>query len=141
MLESDLTTANLGSYEPVIDLARWKKDNVLDILYQPVTGHGYTAPANTASQVGVLEWNAAAYFKQSPALRLALTNLNQNAVLSFRSQPSWGYRLWAATNLTDWSMVGTTNGTGGDLQFIQTNGGVGVRRFWRLELKEGGFFQ
>jgi len=134
----DLTTNNFGSYEPVIDQTRWARDNNLHILYQPVTGHGYTAPANTASPVGVLEWNAAAYFKQSPALHLMLTNENQNVLISFHSQPSWGYRLWSATNFTDWNAVGTSNGTGGDIQFVQTNG-VDPKRFWRLELKEGGF--
>ena len=45
----DLTTDNLGSYEPVIDLARWQRDNVLDLVYLACDGEGYTDPGNTAS--------------------------------------------------------------------------------------------
>ena len=68
----DLTTDNLGNYEPVIDLARWQRDNVLDIVYQASDGEGYTAPANNASPIGVLEWNDAAYFNYHPDAATAL---------------------------------------------------------------------
>jgi hypothetical protein len=63
-----LTTDNLGSYEPVIDLARWQRDNMLDILYQASSGQGYAPPANTASPIGVLEWDATAYFSHHPEM-------------------------------------------------------------------------
>ena len=63
-----LTTDNLGNYEPVIDLVRWQRDNVLDILYQASHGEGNPAPANTASPIGVLEWDAAGYFTHHPGL-------------------------------------------------------------------------
>jgi len=63
-----LTTENAGNYEPVIDLVRWQRDNVLDILYQASSGQGYAPPANNASPIGVLEWDAAAYFSQHPEL-------------------------------------------------------------------------
>lgn len=136
----DLNTANLGNYEPVIDQARWALDNHLQIVYQPSEGEGYTAPANTAAQIGVMDWNAAAYFAHRPPLQMTLVNQNRDAVFAWNSQLGWGYRLWAGTNLSSsWSLVSTTNGTGGALQFIQTNATTLPQRFWRLEIKEGGF--
>jgi hypothetical protein len=136
----DLTTANLGNYEPVIDLARWQRDNVMDILYQPSSGLGYTPPANTASPIGVLEWDAAAYFAHQPAVQLAFVNSGHDAAISFPTQTGWGYRLWAATNLLNgWGPVGTVSGNGSFLQIVHTNGAVGPQHYWRLEIKEGGF--
>ena len=140
----DLTTDNLGCYEPVIDNERWARDNVLDILYQPSIGQGYTAPANNAAPIGVLEWNAAAYFANQPAVQLAFVNSGRDAAISFNSQTNWGYRLWANTNLlNDWqaagTIVGTVPGNGSLLQIVHTNGAVGPERYWRLEIKEGGF--
>lgn len=137
----ELTSANLGNYEPVIDLARWQRDNVLDILYQPSSGLGYTPPANTASQIGVLEWNAAAYFNYVPSLQLNLTNQNHDVALSWNTQPGWGYQIQWSTNLVNWNVVGTLGGTSGFLpaQYVHTNGVAGPQSFWRLLTKEGGF--
>ena len=131
----DLTTENLGNYEPVIDLARWQRDGVMDILYQPSAGLGYTPPANTASPIGVLEWNAAAYFRQQPALSLTLTN-SSDAVLSFVALPSWGYRLLSSTNLTDWESVGTWNNLDATIHFNNA-AALDEERFWKLEYQEG----
>jgi len=137
----DLTAANLGNYEPVIDLARWPRDNVMDILYQPSSGLGYTPPANNASPIGVLEWNAAAWFNHAPVLQAALTNLNHDVVLSWNSQPGWGYQVQWSTNLLNWNLAATLNDTNGLLSssYIQINGAAGSQRFWRLQTKEGGF--
>ncbi len=137
----DLTTDNLGNCEPVIDLARWQMDNVLDIVYQASDGEGYTAPTNNASPIGVLEWNAAAWFNYHPALQLALTNSNQDVVLSWNSQPGWGYQVQWSTNLFNWNVAVTLNGINGflPLSYTQTNGAVGPLRFWRLQTEEGGF--
>ena len=136
-----LTTDNLGNYEPVIDRARWQRDNVLDIVYQASDGEGYTAPTNNASPIGVLEWNAAAYFNTPPTLELALTNSSQNVALSWISQPGWGYQVQWSTNLVNWNVAATLNGSSGllPLQYIHTNGAVGPLRFWRLQTQEGGF--
>jgi len=139
----DLTTDNLGNYEPVIDLARWQMDNVLDIVYQASDGEGYTAPTNNASPIGVLEWNAAAWFNYHPALQFALTNSSQDVALSWNSQPGWGYQVQWSTNLisANWNVAATLNGITGflPLQYVQTNGVSGSQRFWRLQVKEGGF--
>lgn len=137
----DLTTDNLGNYEPVIDLSRWQQDNVLDILYQPSTGEGYSPPANNASPIGVVEWDSAAYFNHHPVLQFALANANQNAVLSWNSQLGWGYQVQWSTDLVNWNTAATLNGIGGllPMQFVHTNGVTGPQRFWRLQAKEGGF--
>ncbi len=135
----DLTTANLGNYEPVIDLARWDRDNVLSIVYQPTSGQGYTPPSNTASEIGVLEWDTAAYFAHAPELSLDALTASGDAWLSFRAQPGWAYRLDASTNLASWDGVLTLPGTGGVTHLAHPGGAAGPRRFWRLEAKEGGF--
>jgi hypothetical protein len=134
----DLTTDNLGNHEPVIDLARWQRDNVLDILYQPSTGEGYLPPANNASQIGVLEWNAGAYFAHRPTLHVSLVN-QTNASLTFNAQPGWGYRVQTSTNLSAWATLATLPSVSGTLQYTHTNGVGGIQRFWRLQSQEGGF--
>ncbi len=59
-----LTTDNLGSWEPTFDLARWNRDRVLDILYQPCAGTIAYAPPDggAAPPVSVLEFDAKGYF-------------------------------------------------------------------------------
>ncbi len=136
----DLTTDNLGNYEPVINLARWQRDNVMDIVYQTSDGEGYTAPMNDASLIGVVEWNAAAFFNHHPLLQLALTNLNQDVVLSWNSQPGWGYQVQWSTNLVNWNLAATLSGISGfSSQYVQTNGTAGPQQFWRLRAQQGGF--
>jgi len=136
----NLTTDNLGSYEPVIDLARWQRDNVMDIVYQASDGEGYTAPTNNASPIGVLEWNAAAYFNDVPALQLSLTNANQTVALSWNSQPGWGYQVEWSTNLVSWNLVATLdNITTFSSQYFYTNGAATQQQFWRLLTQQGGF--
>jgi hypothetical protein len=136
-----LTTDNLGGYEPVIDLARWNLDNVMDIVYQASSGEGYNPPANTASPIGVLEWNAAAYFHYAPSLHLSLTNQNRDVSLAWNPQPGWGHQIQWSTNLFDWNTLTTLNniGTFSPFQYVITNGVAGSIRFWRLQTKEGGF--
>ena len=135
----DLTSDNLGGYEPVIDLSRWQRDNVLDILYQPIGGQGAPAPENNASQVAVLEWDTAAYFNHNPPMQIALTNANQDVALSWPSQTGWGYKVQTSTNLTSWTDLGTLNGNEATLQYVHTNATADPARFWRLQVKEGGF--
>lgn len=135
-----LTTDNLGSYEPVIDLARWQRDNVMDIVYQASDGEGYTAPANNASLIGVLEWNAAAYFNHVPSLHLSLLNSNQTIALSWNSQPGWGYRVQWSTNLVNWNTAATLNNISSfTTQYTYTNTSADVQEFWRLLTQQGGF--
>jgi len=136
-----LTLDNLGVYEPVIDLARWKLDNVMDIVYQASSGEGYTPNTNDASAIGVLEWNSTNYFNHHPVLQLAFTNSNRDVALSWNAQAGWGYQVQWSTNLTAWNTVATLTGVDAlaPMQYIQTNGASGAARFWRLQTKEGGF--
>ena len=136
-----LTTDNLGNYEPVIDRARWQRDNVMDIVYQASDGEGYVPPTNNASPIGVLEWNEAAYFNTPPTLQFARTNANQDARLTWVAQSGWGYEVQWSTNLVNWNTAATVNGNTGlsPAQYVQTNGAVGPQRFWRLAAQEGGF--
>lgn len=134
----DLTTANLGNYEPVIDEARWELDQNLHIVHQPSQGEGYTPPANTAAPIGVVEWNAAAYFAHRPTLSLSIANPT-NAALTFNAQPGWSYRVQTSTNLTSWQTLTTLPGIMGQMQYVPTNTVASDHRYWRLEIKEGGF--
>ena len=134
----DLTTANLGNYEPVIDEARWELDQNLHIVYQPSQGEGYTPPANTAAQIAVVEWNAAAYFAHRPTLSLTFVNTT-NAALGFNAQPGWSYRVQTSTNLTTWETLTTMPGVSGQLQYTHTNSIGASQRYWRLQSQEGGF--
>ena len=134
-----LTTDNLGNYEPVIDLARWQRDNVLDILYQASNGEGYTAPVNTASLIGVLEWDAATYFNHHPALQVAPANAGSNVMLTWNSQPGWGYQVQWSTNLTDWYTLATLNGISDFSSQYHCTNSTGTYLFWRLATQPGGF--
>jgi hypothetical protein len=89
----------------------------------------------------VLEWDAAAHFAHHPDPRLTFSEDRVDAIISFPTQPGWAYRLWSGTDLTEsgWQIIQTLNGNGASQQIIHANGGVGPRRFWRLQIKEGGF--
>jgi hypothetical protein len=138
-MQVDLTTDNLGNYEPIIDNELWDAERQLHFLYQPSEGEGYIAPANLASRISVLEWDAAAYFAQPSQPSLAFAANGTDTVLTIPSEPSWSYRLWSTINFVDWSIVDTKAGTGAPLTFTHTDGAVGPKRFWRVESAEGGF--
>jgi len=136
----NLTTDNLGNYEPVIDLARWQRDNVMDIVYQASDGEGYTAPTNNASLIGVLEWNSAAYFNHIPALQLSASNSGQTLAFSWNSQPGWGYQVQWSTNLYNWNTAATLDNINAfQSQYSYTNSADAPREFWRLTTRQGGF--
>ena len=138
-VQFDLTSENLGNYEPIIDNELWDRDRQLHFLYQPAEGQGYTAPANLASRFSVLEWNAASYFAHSPQPSVAFSADKTQITITCPSQPSWAYRLWSSTNMQDWTPVETRAGTGQPLVFTQTANLGDTRKFWRIEFKEGGF--
>ncbi|HEY1790472.1 MAG TPA: BNR-4 repeat-containing protein [Verrucomicrobiae bacterium] len=136
----NLTTDNLGDYEPVIDLARWQRDNVMDIVYQASDGEGYTAPTNNASLIGVLEWNTAAYFDHVSTLELSAANSSQTLALSWNSQPGWGYQVQWSTNLFNWNTAATFNDNSAFVsQYFYTNSADAPEEFWRLVTRQGGF--
>lgn len=130
----DLTTANLGNYEPTIDHELWERERQLHFLYQASQGEGYTPPANTADRIAVLEWDAAAYFSHRPQPTVAFAPNGTDATITVPSEPSWRYRLWSSTDLLDWQVLDTRQGTGAPLVFDHPNGAASPRRFWRCEL-------
>lgn len=54
----DLTTENMGSWEPTLDLNRWKSDGVISMFYQEEDN------GQAATPVQVLEWDARRYFEE-----------------------------------------------------------------------------
>ncbi|RYD19119.1 MAG: hypothetical protein EOP88_20155, partial [Verrucomicrobiaceae bacterium] len=138
-IQFDLTSENLGNYEPIIDNELWDRERQLHFLYQPAEGQGYVSPGNTASRFSVLEWDAAAYFSHLPQPSISMSADKSSMTITCPSQPSWSYRLWSSTDLENWSMVETRAGTGQPLVFVQAANSGESRRFWRIELKEGGF--
>ena len=92
-VQFDLTTENLGNYEPIIDNELWDRERQLHFLYQAAEGQGYTAPANLASRFSVLEWDAAAYFAHQPQPGVAFSADKTQITITCPSQPSWAYRL------------------------------------------------
>jgi hypothetical protein len=138
-IQFDLTTENIGSYEPTIDHELWDSKRQLHFLYQASEGLGHIAPANLASRISVLEWDAAAYFARPSQPGLAFAPNGTDALLAIPSEPSYAYRLWSTTDFIDWQIVGTQAGTGAPLTFTHDDGAVGPKRFWRFETAEGGF--
>lgn len=132
----DLTTHDLtGLDAPNVDLVRWEQDNVVQVFYKMSGGQGYTS-TNNAHSVGVLEWDAAAYFNPRPELTVTLTN--DLIQLTWPAQPGWGYQLQSSTNLTDWTPVTTLPGVAWKLEaFVPVPAATSV--FWRVQLREGGF--
>ena len=136
-IEFDLTAENLGNYEPIIDNELWDRDRQLHFLYQAATGEGYTAPANTASRFSILEWDAAAYFAHKPQPQVSFGA--GQVQITCLSEPSWVYRLWSSTDLTDWQLLETREGSGAPIQFTAPADPLETKRFWRIEYAEGGF--
>jgi hypothetical protein len=138
-IDLDLTDENLGNYEPIIDNELWDRERQLHFLYQPSAGQGYAPPANNAARISVLEWNAEAYFNQRPVAELSITPDGTHHVISCHTEPSWSYRLWTSGSLDDWQLVETRAGTGGRVDFTQPVNPQETRRFWRIQMREGGF--
>ena len=138
-IEFDLTHDNLGNFEPIIDNELWDRDRQLHFLYQASEGEGYTPPANTADRMSVLEWDAAAYFAHKPQPQVSFNSDRTQVSIAITSEPSWSYRLWSSTNLEDWTLAETRDGTGAPLVFTQPTMAGELKRFWRVEFVEGGF--
>jgi len=138
-IQFELTTDNLGNYEPTIDNELWDRERQLHFLYQSADGQGYTSSANSASRISVLEWDAATYFKNRPQAALAFSPDRTQIHIKCPSEPSWSYRLWTSSDLLNWSEVETRVGTGEPLDFLREVSPAESKRFWRIESSEGGF--
>jgi hypothetical protein len=144
-MQFDLSTADLGNYESVYDPRRWKRDGVLQLIYQASQGFGFTPNANTATPIGVITFNAARYFSEPARLTLVPAANGRDMVVAWDSKPSYGYRLYSGTDLAlpnsdpSWTLEGTYQGNGAVLQRVVVDGRLGPRRYWRLETREGGY--
>ncbi len=138
-IEFDLTSDNLGNYEPIIDNELWDRERQLHFLYQASAGEGYTPPANNAARFSILEWDAAAYFAHRPEPQLSFNAARTQATITCPTEPSWSYRLWSSSNLENWSIAGTAEGDGAPVTFTQALNPQEPQRFWRIEYAEGGF--
>jgi len=109
------------------------------VVYQASAGEGYTPPASDASWIGVFEWNAAAYFNHHPNLQVASASQNQT-LLSWDSQPGWGYQVQWSSDLVNWNVVTNVNNASDfSSQYIYTNAVGNTQMFWRLATQPGGF--
>ena len=59
----NLTTADSGRYEPIYDEVRWKRDNLLDLFYEPAFSDSNGNRTSGAQPVSLLEWNALRYIR------------------------------------------------------------------------------
>lgn len=135
----DLTSENLGNYETMIDNELWDQQRQLHFLYQPSEGQGFTAPANLAARISVLEWDAADYFNHFPQPGIEGTSDGTGVRIHWRSEPSFTYRLFTSTDLIEWTEVETRTGTGALFEHVHTLVPGEPKRFWRLDRAEGGF--
>ncbi len=135
----NLTSENLGNYETMIDNELWDQRRQLHFLYQPSEGQGFTAPANLAARISVLEWDAADYFNHSPQPGIESAADGAGVRIHWRSEPSFTYRLLTSTDLVDWTEVETRTGTGAVFEHVHTLVPGEPKRFWRLDRTEGGF--
>lgn len=134
----DLTTENLGNYEPMIDNELWDAKRQLHFLYQASEGEGFVAPANLAARISVLEWDAADYFAHSPQPGIEKTDTGVR--VRWRSEPSFSYRLMTSTDLLDWTEAAPARrGDGTVFEHLHTLVPGEPKRFWRLERVEGVF--
>ena len=95
----DLTTDNMGKYEPNYDLVVWATENKLHLLYQAQAGCGNGFPSGNASPVSVLEWDARAYFASVPepsACALAATGLTCLGLYTWRKGKQKKGRRWGS---------------------------------------------
>lgn len=135
----DLTSENLGNYETMIDNELWDQKRQLHFLYQPSGGQGYTAPANSASRISVLEWDAADYFLHSPQPGIETVNSGAGVRIHWRSEPSFSYRLMTSIDFINWTELQTRIGTGAIFEYIHTFPAGEPKRFWRIDRAEGHF--
>jgi hypothetical protein len=107
-----LSTTNLGTYEPTYDATLWKERGILNLFFEPVGLGSATAP------VSVLEWNARRYFAALHPMLGDLnldgdvTNLDIQAMLAALADPGV-YMSSRGLNANDLVALGDFNGDGG----------------------------
>jgi hypothetical protein len=133
----NLTTGNLGSWEATYDEDRWKKDGVLQMLYQQLPGMGMSYTAwNNSTPVSVLEWDARAYFN-SPLRWIVDTRTTPGqAMVSALTRTGFRHDLKVSTRL-DFSAPPAASRPGdGTWQNFGSWPMTEPRRFWQMESTE-----
>jgi hypothetical protein len=130
----NLTTENIGRWEATYDEARWRRDGVLQMLYQKLPGVGIDyGEQNNSTPVSIMEWNAKAYFHSPIRWSFDLKTTSGEAALSARTRTGFRYHLKTGTNLlfSDPPAV-SLPGDGNWLEFGSWMMNE-PRRFWRFE--------
>jgi hypothetical protein len=133
----NLSTENLGLWETTYDEERWKRDGVLQMLYQKLPGMGMDyGTQNDSTPVSVLEWNAYAYFNSPVRWLVDMESTPGQATVTARTRIGFRYDLRSSTDL-DFSEPPAVSlpGDGAWWEFgtWPTNE---TRRFWRMDRTE-----
>jgi hypothetical protein len=133
----NITSENLGSWETTYDEERWKRDGVLQMLYQKLPGSGMSySGQNNSTPVSVLEWNASAYFNHPIRWQVDTQSTPGQAKVLARTQIGFRYDLKTSTDL-GFSAPPVVSGPGnGDWLDFGTWPMNEPRRFWRIERVE-----
>jgi len=133
----DLTTEDVGDWEPTYDEGRWKRDGVLHLLYQKCPGNGISySSQNHSTPVSILEWNARAYFN-GPLFWSMDTETNPDmAAFSARTRVGFRYDLRTSTELLFSDPPATSLPGDGSWREFGSWPMSEPRRFWRMERAE-----
>lgn len=130
----NITNENIGNWETTYDEERWKKDGVLQMLYQKLPGMGASySGQNNSTPVSVVEWNARAYFNTPVRWTMDTVSNPGEATISAHTRIGYRYDLRTSTDLLfsdplEVSLPG--DGTWLNFGTWQTDE---ARRFWRFE--------
>ncbi|MCH7227086.1 BNR-4 repeat-containing protein [Haloferula sp. A504] len=133
----NITSENVGNWETTYDEERWKRDGVLQMLYQKLPGMGMSFTGqNNSTPVSVVEWNARAYFNSPIRWNVDMASTPGQAKVTARTRAGFRYDLRTSTNL-DFSdpPAESVPGDGSWLE-LGTWPTNEPRRFWQLERVE-----
>ena len=133
----NLTSENLGNWEATYDEERWKRDGVLQMLYQKLPGMGASySTQNSSTPVSVLDWNARAYFNSPVLWKVDPHGVPGQAAVSARTRTGFHYDLRTAAGLDFTAPPAVSLPGNGSWQNFGTWPMNEPRRFWRLERRE-----
>jgi len=133
----NITSENIGGWETTYDEERWKRDGVLQMLYQKLPDMGMSfSGQNSSTPVSVLEWNARAYFNGPVRWLMDTTSVPGQAKVSAGTQVGFRYDLKTGTGLDFTAPPAVSRSGAGDWLDFGTWPTNEVRRFWRIERTE-----
>ena len=133
----NLTHEKLGRWEVTYDEPRWKRDGVLQMLYQQLPGSGQDFETqNNSTPVAVLEWNARRYFNSPIRWALDLKSSPGQAKVSAQTRIGFRYELHTDTDLRfDTPPAAILPGDGSWKEFGTWQVDE-PRRYWRIQRSE-----